>query len=86
MEAMLAGLPCVVSNIRGNVDLIDNDKGGFLFPPKDHVSMAEAMTMMAGDPERRKRFGEYNKERIKEFDIEIAKQQMFDIYKEVFNL
>jgi glycosyltransferase involved in cell wall biosynthesis len=30
MEAMSAGLPCVVSNIRGNVDLIKHGKGGFL--------------------------------------------------------
>jgi glycosyltransferase involved in cell wall biosynthesis len=30
MEAMACGLPCIVSNIRGNVDLIDDEKGGFL--------------------------------------------------------
>ena len=26
MEAMSAGLPCIISNIRGNVDLIENGK------------------------------------------------------------
>ena len=86
MEAMLAGLPCIVSNIRGNVDLIDNKKGGFLFPPLCHESLAEALTIMADDTDIRKRFGLYNKERIKEFDIEIVKQQMIDIYKEVCSL
>lgn len=86
MEAMLAGLPCVVSNIRGNVDLIDNNKGGILFPPKDYKALAEAMTIIAGNPGDRKRFGEYNKERIKAFDIEIVKNQMLEIYKEVCNL
>lgn len=86
MEAMLAELPCVVSNIRGNVDLIDNNKGGLLFPPKDHVALADAMTVMALDICKRKNYGAYNKERIKAFDIEIVKQQMLDIYKEVYNL
>ncbi len=32
MEAMASGLPCVVSRIRGNVDLID-ENGGALFDP-----------------------------------------------------
>ena len=83
MEAMLAGLPCVVSNIRGNVDLIDDRKGGILFPPKNFESLAKATTIMVNDPELRKQYGEYNKEKIKQFDIEIVKQQMLEIYKEV---
>ena len=32
MEAMAVGLPCIVSKIRGNIDLID-DNGGALFNP-----------------------------------------------------
>ena len=83
MEAMLAGLPCVVSNIRGNVDLIDNRKGGLLFSPKDFVSLAKAMSLMAESPVLRKQYGMYNKERVKQFDIEVVKQQMLDIYKKV---
>ena len=31
MEAMASGLPCIAGNIRGNVDLIDSGKGGYLF-------------------------------------------------------
>ena len=31
MEAMACGLPCIASNIRGNVDLIENSKNGYLF-------------------------------------------------------
>ena len=30
MEAMASGLPCIVSNIRGNTDLIKHEKGGLL--------------------------------------------------------
>ena len=43
------------------------------------------MTIMAGDPERRKCFGEYNKDRVKAFDIEIVKHQMLEVYKDVCN-
>ena len=30
MEAMAMGLPCIVSNIRGHIDLIEDNKGGYL--------------------------------------------------------
>lgn len=33
MEAMASGLPCIVSDIRGNRDLIENGKNGFVFTP-----------------------------------------------------
>lgn len=81
MEAMLAGLPCVVSNIRGNVDLIDEGKGGGLVPAKDYESFAEAMTLVALDTEKRKLYGVYNKERIKQYDIEVVKKQMAEIFE-----
>ncbi|WP_242945890.1 glycosyltransferase [Anaerobranca californiensis] len=33
MEAMASGLPIVCSNIRGNSDLIEDGKGGYLIEP-----------------------------------------------------
>lgn len=42
MEAMASGLPCAVSKIRGNVDLID-EKNGVLFDPKSVESIKEAL-------------------------------------------
>ena len=83
MEAMLAGLPCVVSQIRGNVDLIIPQRGGMLIPFKDVDSYAGAMSTLALNPELRKIYGEFNKERIREFDINLVKQQMLEIYQEI---
>lgn len=82
MEAMLAGLPCVVSKIRGNVDLIDDNKGGVLVPPKDSIAYASALNKLASDKALREQYGRYNHQRVQEFDIEKVKQQMFEIYKE----
>lgn len=84
MEAMLAGLPCVVSRIRGNVDLIDESKGGLFFSPKDYKRLAEEINMLAGDERLRKEYGRYNQERIQQYDIEVVKKQMLEIYKEIF--
>lgn len=81
MEAMLAGLPCVVSKIRGNVDLIEENRGGLLVPAKDVDSFAKAMTIMAQDPSMREHFGAHNKEHIKQYDMNVVKKQMIDIFK-----
>lgn len=83
MEAMLAGLPCIVSSIRGNVDLIDNNKGGCLVPPKDSASYAKALDRLAIDSELREQYGRYNQKRVQEFDIEKVNQQILNIFKEV---
>lgn len=83
MEAMLAGLPCVVSKIRGNVDLIDDNEGGILVPPMEDLLFAESINTLVNNPALCKQYGAYNQERIKQFDIEVVKQQMLEIYKEV---
>lgn len=83
MEAMCAGLPCVVSNIRGNKDLIDNGKGGYLVSPTDSLGYAEAINRMCNELDASKRMGEYNKEKIKEYDIDVVKKEILDIYQEV---
>ena len=83
MEAMLAGLPCVVSKIRGNVDLIDEGKGGFFFSPKDCKQLAEEINLLAGNEQLRIEYGHHNQERIKDYDIEVVRRQMLEIYKEI---
>lgn len=85
MEAMASGLPCVVSRIRGNVDLIEEGKGGFLCAPDDASGFADAINKIATDEELRKNMQEYNKESIKKFDVSVVKEEMKKIYAEVFN-
>ncbi len=80
MEAMAVGLPCVVSNIRGNIDLIDNEKGGFLCDVNDSQSFANAINKLSINPQLRFDMGNYNKEHIKEFDISVVEKEIENIY------
>ena len=75
MEAMAAGLPCIVSEIRGNSDMIDRCKGGFLCNPTNSTDFAEAIKNM------RLEMGENNQNTIKKYSIQIVKQKMMDLYK-----
>ena len=69
MEAMAVGLPVVVSNIRGNIDLIDEEKGGYLVDVSDSDEYAKKIKELFEDPSKMIAFGQYNQEKIKLFDI-----------------
>lgn len=83
MEAMCAGVPCICSKIRGNTDLIDEGKGGYLVSPMDDEGFAEAIRKLLSDPEAAKSMGEYNRQKVKAFDIELVKEEMIKLYKEL---
>ena len=78
MEAMASGLVCVVSNIRGNTDLINNEKGGFLIPTLDVKSYKKAILYLLSKPNS---FGEYNSQKAKKYDKSIINTIMLCIYK-----
>ena len=82
MEAMCAGKPCIVSKVRGHVDLIDEGKGGFLIPPFDAEGFAKAIIRLIENPHLREEMGNYNREKVKAFDIEIVKKKILEIFKE----
>ncbi len=83
MEAMAAGMPCVVSKIRGNVDLIDDDKGGILVDKCDVEGYAKAIAKLADDIAKRSDMSAYNLEKIKGFTTEIVESQIEKIYKSI---
>lgn len=83
MEAMAAGLPCIVSDIRGNVDLIEHGVGGFLVNQDDTNGFAEAINELALKENVRKTMGLNNMEVIKKYDVEIVKREMKNLYKNI---
>lgn len=80
MEAMAVGLPVVCSNVRGNADLIDNEKGGYVLDKFDVNRWADLIYSLLMDKNRLKSFGEYNMNRIKEYDRSNVEKEMRRIY------
>ena len=83
MEAMALGLPAVVSRIRGNVDLIEDGKGGILCETNNPDEYAAAIQRIASDRLLSKSMKKYNLETIKEYDISVVDEEIRRIYKEV---
>lgn len=83
MEAMASGLPCVVSEIRGNNDLITDNKGGFLCEPSDSEGFAEAIGLLCDNKPLCDKMSLFNKTKIKDFDTSVSEKAMESIYAEV---
>lgn len=80
MEAMAAGLPCVVSRIRGNVDLIEDGINGYLCDANDEVSFCESLKALV-EGETYKNFGKDNCQMIMNFDVHKIMKMMMKIYE-----
>lgn len=80
MEAMSAGLPVIVSNIRGNTDLVEPSEGGFLVSPTDIGKMASSLDALCESAELREKMSRINLEKVKDFDIQVIKDKMLHIY------
>lgn len=83
MEAMASGLPCVISDIRGNRDLIIEGKGGYLVKKNNVDEYAKRINELIQDRELRIQMEKENIERIKAFSAEKVKKRIKDIYKEI---
>ena len=80
MEAMANGLPVVCSNIRGNSDLIEDGKGGYLVEPGDVEGFTKCIKGLIEDSRLRSEFGDFNHKKIEHYSIENVLKEMEEIY------
>ncbi len=80
MEAMASGLPCVVSRIRGNVDLLD-EESGVLVPPGDVDAWALALAPVSRSTHWGEAFARQSEIRIQDFSRQAVQERMTAIYE-----
>lgn len=83
IEAMSFGLPCVVSDVRGNADLIIDSKGGYCCEPTDVIKFANKIETLIENKDLREQFAEFNKNESKKYSIDSVKAQLEEIYEVV---
>jgi glycosyltransferase involved in cell wall biosynthesis len=83
MEAMACKLPVVCSDIRGNRDLVKDGEGGYLVFPDDEEAFANALQKFSGNLSLIESFGDYNKNLMKQYEIESVLKKMKSIYFEL---
>ena len=86
MEAMAAGKPVVASNVRGNRDLVEHGKTGFLVELGDVEGLARYLKMLALDERLRLSFGATGREKIKNYSLNKVLAEIDSIYSRYFSL
>ena len=81
IEALFSGTPVVVSDIRGQNDLISNGKNGFLFNLKDNNGFINAIEKIYKDPELKIKLSQNAVLSTKKYSIINTLEEMACIYK-----
>lgn len=63
LEGMLAGLPCVASNVGGNAEALGYGSAGILVPPKNPIELSEELGKLMDDSSLRRSIGEMARSR-----------------------
>lgn len=86
MEAMVVGKPIIATKIRGNVDLIDNEKNGILVEVGNINETRDAISRLINDKVMQERFSKNAKEKIKLFELNRVQEVMKNIFTETMNI
>lgn len=81
MEAMASNIPCIASDIRGNKDLIINNKNGLLDDASDYLGFAKNIEAVLNDSNLKNRLIKQAKEDVKQYSIHFVKKQLEQVFK-----
>jgi glycosyltransferase involved in cell wall biosynthesis len=85
-EVMSRGKPVIGTAPGGHADMIVDGETGFLVPRADVEALAEAMRVLASDPELRERLGAAARVRAGRFVPEVTLPQVERLYEEVLGV
>lgn len=85
MEAMASHLPCVVSNIRGNTDLLYDVSKDYLCEPTDAKGIAKKLDELSYDEDKRMELGCLNFNKIKDFCTDRIEANFFEEYNNLLS-
>lgn len=80
IEACIAGLPSIASNVGGIPEVIRNEHEGLLFPQGDTSALAQAYVRLYEDGTLREKLSENASRRAKEFTFEKMLEKTIGVY------
>lgn len=83
MEAMSSSLPCICNKIRGNTDLIEHDKGGYILDISAEEEWEKRICQITSNRKLRQEMGDFNRKKMQAFSIDVVNATMKSIYQEI---
>lgn len=83
LEAMASGKPVVASNISGYATVVKNGSEGLLVPPKQEVTLAQALSHLINNKSLRCEMGERGRARSANYGWESVSRRVMDYYIKV---
>jgi len=81
IEALSCKLPCIVSDVGGNRELVIHNKNGFVIPASDRTQFTEKLNKLIHDESYRKKYGQASYEHYKlNFDFDKFQKKYLKIY------
>ena len=82
MEAMAMEIPTISTTVSGIPELVEDRKTGLLVPPRDEVSLADAIATLIKDEELRSALGKAGRAKVvEEFEIEKNTNRLLGIFQ-----
>ncbi len=81
LDAIAAGIPVIVSNIRGNVDIVSPKINGLIYDANDVNGFAEGLRLIRKMDDRK--IMDFNMKLIEKYDIDVVKKHFFKIIADV---
>lgn len=76
IEAIAVGLPCIVTNVGGNPDIIEDGKEGFLVNPGDYKAIAKHLRFLIDNPAKKKEMSIAAREKaVRRFDFNVMMEK-----------
>jgi glycosyltransferase involved in cell wall biosynthesis len=84
MEAMSLGVPCIVTDTGGLVELVDNNASGLVVQKANSGAIANAIEKLASNPGLRKEFGRVGKDRMRDiFSVDRMVNKTWELYHDL---
>lgn len=84
LEAMAAGLVCVVTPVGGIPEVIVDGENGLLVPPRDSTALAQALRMALDEPELARMLGSRARSTVeKRYAVERVADRVDELYKQI---
>ena len=84
LEAGAMGLPCIVTDINGSREIIEEGRNGVVIPPRDSSALYQAMEHMITDTDAREQMAATARESIaSRFDQDFVRQYLLNFYDEI---